>query len=359
MQIKRKIFSVCILIALATVITPLTATALPDSTSLTITSGSNTITLTASDLLAMPSYTGVGAVRSGGYISQKTIGNYTGVPILYLCNLAGGVATNSIVKFRASDGYSSTIDYSQVHDNSFTQYNISTNTVITGQNPIIILAYAVNGSEIPSPSAGEENDLGGPLRVMVVSNNGTSSIMANDGMATFGNIMAKYVTSIEIINPPTTSLIYNTCDALGTTQNMYNLGDSIFFTATGLSTLTTYPVYVVQDVAVWNARVPLPTRVIDTTTSLTTDSSGNIVPTSIYPNAQPGQYDVIIDVNNNGEFDEADLLINNIVATAGIFVAPEYSLGTLIALTACFIAFIAFAALKSRNLSHINAHKHF
>jgi hypothetical protein len=58
--------------------------------------------------------------------------------------------------------------------------------------------------------------------------------------------------------------------------------------------------------------------------------------------ALPSKYEICIDVNNNGMYNpEKDAVWDNQVeVTAGFFVVPEYSLGALLSLTACFAAFL-------------------
>ncbi len=147
-----------------------------------------------------------------------------------------------------------------------------------------------------------------------------------------------------------------TCDSTGTSKSSFDPGDDVYFAATGLSTSTTYPLYVVQDVSAWTIDTTIPTRISDTATSVTTDSSGNIAPTDIYSNAKAGKYDVVVDVNSNGKYDSGDLLVDNVVTSAGLFVLPEYTFGALIALGACFVAFIAYAAVKNgTGMLRINA----
>ncbi len=317
-KINGKIFSV-FLIALvtSTVFAALPAfamTAVDPNAKVNLT-GSKTVTLTASDIAAMPTYTGVGSPRrSGGVYPLQMLGNYTGVPLQYLCNLVGGISSSSIVTVSTTvDGFTATLSYAQVHDNAYPQYNISTHEVITGQQPIMILAYGVNGTTLTSDGTGTDGDLGGPLRLIVVSNNGTSPLLINDGMATFGNSYVKYVTDIKITNP--SSLMFETCDSSGTAKSSFGSGDAVYFSATGLFASTTYPVYVVQDVSAWTVRIPFPNRLSGVATSVTTDSSGNVAPTSIYTNTQSGKCDVLVDVNRDGRYDEADLLINDVVTT--------------------------------------------
>jgi sugar lactone lactonase YvrE len=57
-----------------------------------------------------------------------------------------------------------------------------------------------------------------------------------------------------------------------------------------------------------------------------------------YAPLTPGSYDLVLDSNSNGLFDAGDSLDQG-QEVAGLFVVPEYSLGALIAFTACFAAF--------------------
>jgi hypothetical protein len=75
----------------------------------------------------------------------------------------------------------------------------------------------------------------------------------------------------------------------------------------------------------------------------------------VWNNAQPGKYDIIVDVNNNGKYDAATDALddNDILVTAGFFVVPEYPFGGLLALAACFVGFAAFK--KRRTLKFPSA----
>jgi hypothetical protein len=312
-----QIFCIFLLIALvasailATTNIP-TASALMSETTITLKSGSTIMVFSPSDLYAMPSYTGVGAVRSSGNI--QSFGNYTGIPMNYLCNLIGGMASDSSLKVVASDGYQTTYTYGQIYNNDWTIYNSSTNQIIHPTDTTLILAYAWNGSSGP--------DYYNAPRILLVSP------LSNypNGVAIFGNSVPKNVTSIEIINPPSTPLAFKTCDNTGTATSNFASDNDVYFTANGLLASTAYSMYVVQDVN-WGIGMTIPTRVSGTTIRVTTNSSGGINPTNIYTNAQAGKYDIVIDTNNNGIFDGADLLIDNVVTTAGLFVLPEYVYG--------------------------------
>lgn len=343
---KTKKFScICLLIAIiaSSMVAIMPAQALMGEAPLTLKSGSTTITLSPSDVYAMPSYTGYGCIRKSGDL--ESYGNYTGIPLKYLINMVGGITSSSSIHAEASDGFEATYTYSDIYNNGLVMYNSTTNTRIYPTDATFILAYACNGSDyFNSPRL---------ILVRPLSN-------YPDGVAMMGNKSPKNVTLIEVLNPPANPLTFKTSDSSGTAKSTYNLGENVYFTATGLSTLTTYPIYVVQDVASWTFHTALPTCVSGSAVSVTTDNSGNIAADSIYSNAQGGKYDVVVDVNNNGEFDESDLLINNVVTTGGMFVLPEYSFGALFAVVACFVALVAFVALKSGvGISRFSARKAF
>jgi hypothetical protein len=129
------------------------------------------------------------------------LGNYTGASLQYVCNLVGGMTPSSIVTYVTDvDGYTISQSYNEVYKNIYTQFNISTHELISGQNPLTIVAYKVNGTWLSSDGTSGDTDLGGPLRIFVVINNGTSRLMINDGMGTFGMVMCKCVTHIVISN---------------------------------------------------------------------------------------------------------------------------------------------------------------
>ncbi|MCW4030555.1 MAG: hypothetical protein NWE92_13030 [Candidatus Bathyarchaeota archaeon] len=131
------------------------------------------------------------------------------------------------------------------------------------------------------------------------------------------------------------------CDQFGNLKDTFNLGEPVAVKGTGYDPLKTYNVYLVDDTE-WTEGMSIPSRVTSTTNTITTQSDGTLGTPVIYSNPAPGKYDIIIDVNANGLYDSGiDTLLNNQVeVTAGIFVLPEYAYGALLALIACFAAFI-------------------
>jgi hypothetical protein len=131
------------------------------------------------------------------------------------------------------------------------------------------------------------------------------------------------------------------CDQYGNSKDTFNLGEAVAVKGTGYDPLKTYNIYLVDDTE-WTEGMSIPSRVASTTNTITTQSDGTLGTPIIYSNPAPGTYDILIDVNGNGLYDSGiDTLLNNQVqVTAGIFVVPEYAYGALLALIACFAAFI-------------------
>lgn len=97
---------------------------------------------------------------------------------------------------------------------------------------------------------------------------------------------------------------------------------------------------------VWTGGMPIPSGPIISVVTVTTDALGNIPLTRVVTSVGPvGQcYDMVVDVNGNGVYNVGvDALDDNDTChhdMAGFFVVPEYALGALLALVACFAAFV-------------------
>ena len=132
-------------------------------------------------------------------------------------------------------------------------------------------------------------------------------------------------------------LTIDSCNSAGTKKDTFSLGDEIWVNGSkGYSPSTTYNIYVVADTD-WSNNDSFPTRVPDTAESVTSSSDGSIL-ARVWASASPGKYDIVIDFDGDGVYDEGiDPIDNNqVVETAGFFVIPEYALGTILALSVCF-----------------------
>ena len=92
-------------------------------------------------------------------------------------------------------------------------------------------------------------------------------------------------------------------DISGSTKDLFQTGDSVYAVGSGYAATTTYDLYVVETTA-WVDGMTIPPRVAGTKTSLTTDGSGNIsAGTLIWMSSSEGEYDLVVDVDGNGQFD--------------------------------------------------------
>ena len=122
----------------------------------------------------------------GGYKNVlgniRGLGNYTGVPLITLCNLVGGINANNSLKITAVDNYTMTFGYAQVNGD-FTTYDNQTGLEVPHNQTLTpILAYYFNDVNVPVDD--------GPLRVAIVG---------PEGLATFSGYWVKQVVKLEIV----------------------------------------------------------------------------------------------------------------------------------------------------------------
>ena len=180
----KRVFTVIVVIALLASVTAATMHAFAlQPVTLTLIGGTGTITKNQDDILAMPSISGDGGTRtSSGKISN--VGTYAGVSVLYVCNLVGGITSDSIISLIDTTGtYIVNFTYQQVNDGQgFNTYNPTTGDAQAATQPLtLILAYSVNGSELASSS--------GPLRAVIVG---------SEGLLTEGTFWNKQIEKIQI-----------------------------------------------------------------------------------------------------------------------------------------------------------------
>jgi len=139
--------------------------------------------LHASDIAKLASYNGrAGFETSDGSI--EGIGNYTGVQLITLCNLVGGIGTNDSVQITGSDGYSMVFSYNQMIGNGFVTYDpVTGNEVSSTETLTLVVAYYENGTKLTY-------DNGSPLRLV---------ILGKDGLLTDGHYWVKWIAKIQIM----------------------------------------------------------------------------------------------------------------------------------------------------------------
>jgi len=155
-------------------------TPLPNMTLTVVGLNGTTVTLNSTAMGNLESITSLGAlVTSAGHIN--TVLNYTGVPIVTLCNLVGGITNETSVTIVASDGYSMVFTYDQIMG-GYTTYDPATgNEVPHDQALTTIIAYFRNGTALSEDE--------GPLRVAIVG---------PEGLITDGHFWIKDVTRLEV-----------------------------------------------------------------------------------------------------------------------------------------------------------------
>jgi DMSO/TMAO reductase YedYZ molybdopterin-dependent catalytic subunit len=151
---------------------------------LTVVGGNGTqVTLNETSMATLESYSGpAGFKSSGGLIAA--VGTYTGVPVLTLLNLVGGISSDQTLTVTASDGYSMVYTYSQVQGRDFTTYDpVTGSEKAPTQNMTLCVNYFCNGTALPSDQ--------GPLRIGVVG---------PEGLLTEGHFWTKMTAKLEVTN---------------------------------------------------------------------------------------------------------------------------------------------------------------
>jgi hypothetical protein len=203
-KINSSILAACIVTVFMAVTTATTTpvNALQPVT-LTLIGGSGTnLTRNETEMLSMPSTTGIGGTKgSGGNVNN--VGTYQGVSLLYLCNLVGGIQNGSIIRTIDVTGtFSVDFNYTQVQNGvGFNTYNATGGAALNATQPLtVIVAYSYNGSDLSSSN--------GPLRM---------GILSPEGLVTDGSLWNKQVAKIQIIPPavpefaPDSALIVIAC----------------------------------------------------------------------------------------------------------------------------------------------------
>jgi DMSO/TMAO reductase YedYZ molybdopterin-dependent catalytic subunit len=150
--------------------------------------------------------TSVGSIRG--------VGNYTGVSLITLCNLVGGIGKSDSVQITGSDGYSIVFSYNQTNGNDFVTYDAATGGEVSNEGSFtLILAYHQNGTNI-SP------DHGGPLRLV---------ILEKEGLLTDGYYWVRWVAKIQVIQEVDWTLVLRDVSRVNSTRTFeYDVTRSYF-----------------------------------------------------------------------------------------------------------------------------------
>ena len=137
------------------------------------------------------------------------------------------------------------------------------------------------------------------------------------------------------------------CDSIGTKKDTFVLSDGVYATGSGYQFSTTYDIYLVKDVT-WVDGMAIPLRIPGTTTTITSDATGNVPATLLWNSPLvAGKYDIVVDIDGDGLYHAATDALddNDIEVTAGLFVIPEVPLGTLMASLAMITGLICYITI--------------
>ncbi len=195
-KISRKILAVILVVIIAVAVA---ATALyvlwPKSTtsntttsntlpamSLTLVAANGTsITINQTEIGKLTTVTSAGGLESSGGAIEG-VGNYTGVPILTLLGLVGGMTSDETLTITATDGYSMVFTYDQVNGQGYPTFDpVTGNAVDSNQTLTLIAAYYYN--DVPLTK-----DIG-PIRIALVG---------SQGLLTEGHFWIFYASTIAI-----------------------------------------------------------------------------------------------------------------------------------------------------------------
>lgn len=137
------------------------------------------------------------------------------------------------------------------------------------------------------------------------------------------------------------------CNQNGERRDSFTRTEDVYLCGIGFLPSTTYDVYIVRDVVSWTDNMTIPSRVLNTTSEISSNSTGGIPPVNLWRGPlNLGKFDVVIDVDGDGKYDErVDVLDDNdLEITAGLFI-PEFTM--LITLL-----FVMVATLSMFYLAH-------
>ena len=141
------------------------------------------LVLHSNDIVSLQTHTAAGGYKRGNG-SILGVGNYTGVPILNILNLVGGISNNNIIQVTAADSYTATYTYNQVNGQELNTYDPQTGDTTQATQPLtMIVAYHLKGKTLP--------DSDGPL---------TIAIVGPQGLLTDGKLWTRLLVKIEILN---------------------------------------------------------------------------------------------------------------------------------------------------------------
>ena len=178
------------------------------------------------------------------------------------------------------------------------------------------------------------------------------------GVGTFDDIHMAYTRPSE---PPPLAWI-ESCDLYGAEKDNFDLSETMYVMGSGFSPYLTMDFYIVDDVETWFWGMPIPARIPDTVTTITSDTNGDIPPTAVWISPQTiGKFDIIVDVWGDGIYiEEEDALDDGDVGEfAGAQIVPEFPLLIFLSLfmIATLLAVIVYRRKHSMKLHWFKSHE--
>jgi hypothetical protein len=128
---------------------------------------------------------------------------------------------------------------------------------------------------------------------------------------------------LPVVTVPCPSI--ESVDSDGIQTDVFNLSETMYVVGNGYSPLKNYVLHIVEDVNSWMDEMVIPSRVLGTVTTVSSNSLGNIMVIAGWdPTLNLGKFDIVVDVDNNGIYNmRVDALDDNDVDdTAGFTVIP-------------------------------------
>ena len=150
------------------------------------------------------------------------------------------------------------------------------------------------------------------------------------------------VTTFRVTSPtppPPPPATIESCDPTGMKKDSFDLTEDVYVNGSGYMPSTIYDMYVVNDVT-WTDGMIIPSRVPGTPWVVASYIDGSMGPINVW--GAPliiGKYDIVIDVNGNGVYDDGvDARDDMDITTEGFFVIPELPFGTITTLATLVLA---------------------
>jgi hypothetical protein len=165
----------------------------------------------------------------------------------------------------------------------------------------------------------------------------------------FPKCLAIFLAMCE--NPQTT---IESCDGGGIQKNMYKTNETIYVQGEGFSGSAQYQINLVEDTA-WTIGMTIPTQITGTTQTIFSNIEGKILPTVLWNSTVAGNYDLVIDINGNGIYEnEIDILCDTKIEVISESTIPEYTemrIFVLFLVTTFFASAVAKQLYKKGNNS--------